>query len=123
MNDTMINLTPLVEAVIAVLAMVISTYLIPWLKVRMSNEQLEKVYAIVDVGVYAAEKLYGAGHGDDKLAYVKEFLAARGVELDTAQLKVFVDSAIKRMEQSEKHEVVKGELLTTEGDEEPQAEV
>ncbi len=98
----LINVTPIVEGILALLALIVSTYLIPWLKERLTNEQIEKVYALVDIGVYAAEKLYGAGHGDDKLAYVKGFLESRGMELDTTQLKVFVDSAIKRMEQGEK---------------------
>ena len=101
----MINVTPIAEGILALLALIVSTYLIPWLKEKLTHAQLDMVYAVVDIGVYAAEKLYGAGHGDDKLAYVKDFLAERGIELDTAQLKVFVDSSIKRMEQGDKSEV------------------
>lgn len=97
-----IDFTPLAEAVIAVLALVISTYLIPWIKTRLSAEQLAYARAAVDVAVYAAEKAYGAGKGEEKLKYVEDVLAARGIALDTTALASLVDSAIKKMEQAER---------------------
>lgn len=129
MTDTMINLTPLVEALIAVIALIISTYLIPWLKTKLTAEQLTYAKTAVEVAVYAAEKAYGAGKGEQKLKYVQDVLAARGVELDTIALMSLVDASIKKMEQAETPEIATGELLTAEEDgatgedEEPQTEV
>ena len=97
----MIDLTPLVEAVIALAAAVITVFLIPWLRARYGNETLEKVRGWVQIAVYAAEKLYGAGNGDQKLAYAEQVLALHKIKLDTATLKAMVDAEIKKMEQTE----------------------
>jgi len=51
--------------------------------------------------VLAAEKVYGAGKGDEKLAYVVEFLAQHKIKLDIDTLKALVNAEIKKMEQAE----------------------
>ena len=129
-NLNMIDLTNLIEALIAVLVAVAMRYLIPWLKTKMSKDQEETLYTIVSIAVMAAEKLYGAKKGDDKLAYVERYLEARGVRVDTMRLKAYVNAAIKKMEMQEPFEVVTGEIGTAtpieekaaEEDEEPQTE-
>lgn len=97
----MIDLTNLIEALIAVLVAVAMRYLIPWLKTKMSKDQEERLYTIVSIAVMAAEKLYGAKKGDDKLAYVERYLEARGVRVDTMRLKAYVNAAIKQMDQKQ----------------------
>ena len=96
----MIDLTPLVEAIIALAASAITIFLIPWLRARYGNETLAKARGWVEVAVYAAEKLYGAGNGDKKLAYAEQVLAEHKIKLDTKTLKALVDAEIKKMEQS-----------------------
>lgn len=96
----MLDLTPLVEAIIALAASAITIFLIPWLRARYGNETLEKARGWVQIAVYAAEKLYGAGNGDQKLAYAEQVLAQHKIKLDTATLKAMVDAEIKKMEQA-----------------------
>lgn len=97
-----IDLTPICEAIIALLAAVITMYLIPWIKVRTNEQQQAYIHAAVKVAVYAAEKLYGAGNGDMKLAYAQKILEENyNVKLDPGKLRSAVDAAIKRMEQNE----------------------
>ena len=96
----MIDLTPLVEAIIALAASAITIFLIPWLRARYGNETLAKARGWVEVAVYAAEKMYGAGNGDQKLAYAEQVLAEHKIKLDTKTLKALVDAEIKKMEQS-----------------------
>lgn len=105
----MIDFTPLVEALIGLAAMAITVFLIPWLKARYGNEVLEKARGWVEIGVLAAEKAYGAGKGDEKLAYVTDFLAQHKIKLDIDTLKALVNAEIKKMEQAEI--TVEGELL------------
>lgn len=100
--ENMINLTPLIEAVIALLAALITMYLLPWIKEKFSAEQLQKARVWIEIGVYAAEKAYGAGNGDSKLRYVEDLLKQKGIALDTMALKAMVDAEIKKMEQTEK---------------------
>ena len=130
-NLNMIDLTNLIEALIAVLVAVAMRYLIPWLKTKMSKDQEETLYTIVSIAVMAAEKLYGAKKGDDKLAYVESYLRARGVRVDTMRLKAYVNAAIKQMDQKQDggvtivehiNGVVELEEAIGEEDEEPQTE-
>lgn len=130
-NMNMIDLTNLLEALIAVLVAVAMRYLIPWLKTKMSKDQEETLYTIVSIAVMAAEKLYGAKKGDDKLAYVERYLEARGVRVDTMRIKTYVNAAIKQMDQKQDggvttvehiNGVVELEEAIGEEDEEPQTE-
>ena len=92
------------EAVLAVISLaagIVSLYLVPWLRSKLTNEQLSKAKSWVQIAVFAAEKLYGAGNGDKKLAYAEEILRKHGIRLDTATLKAMIDAQIKEMENME----------------------
>lgn len=95
----MIDFTPIVEAIISLAVTAITVFLIPWLRERYGNESLEKARGWVQIAVYAAEKLYGAGHGDEKLAYAQQVLAKHKIKLDMVTLKAMIDAEIKQMEQ------------------------
>ena len=97
----MLDLTPIVEAIIGLAATAITVFLIPWLKEKFGHEKLEKANAWVDIAVLAAEKLYGAGNGDAKLEYAENFLAKHKIKLDFDTLKAMINAKIKKMEQSE----------------------
>ena len=99
MNELMtINLTPLAEAVIALAFALVARYLIPWVKAKLTNEQLKRARTFVEIGVYAMEKAFGAGHGPEKLKGVEDLLAEQGIELDTVTLLQMVDAEIRKME-------------------------
>ncbi len=97
----MIDLTPLVEALVKLAATAVTVFLIPWLIARYGNEKLEKARKWVEIAVYAAEKIYGAGHGDQKLAYAEQVLAEHKIKLDLQTIKTMVDAEIKKMEQAD----------------------
>lgn len=94
----MIDFTPLFEALITLAATAITVFLIPWLRERYGTEKLAKAQGWVQVAVLAAEKLYGAGKGDEKLAYVENFLEEHNIILDMDSLRVLVNAEIKKME-------------------------
>ena len=130
-NVNIIDLTNLIEALIGVLIAAAMRYLIPWLKAKLDNEQEAKLVTFFDIACMAAEKIYGAKRGDEKLAYVERQLEARGIKLDTMRLKTYVNASIKKMEQASQIEFVTGEIGTAtlieeetkdEEDEEPQTE-
>lgn len=104
----MIDLTPIMEALIGLAVTAITIFLIPWLRERFGTEKLAKAQGWVQIAVLAAEKLYGAGKGDEKLAYVEQFLAQHKIKLDMDALKALVNAEIKKMEHAENS--VEGEL-------------
>lgn len=77
-----INLTPIIQAVIALLAALITYKLIPWIKARTTEAQQANMTAVIKMLVFAAEQIYGANSGAEKLQYVKERLAERGYDID-----------------------------------------
>lgn len=63
---------------------------IPWLKAKTTAQQQEYLLSTVRVLVYAAEQIYGAGRGNEKLQYVEDELQNRGFKLDTAAIEAAV---------------------------------
>ena len=58
----MIDITPVINAVIALLAAGVSVFLIPWIKSKTTDAQRKELLEWVKIGVAAAEQLYkGAG--------------------------------------------------------------
>lgn len=89
-----IDLTPILQALIGLLATLITVKLIPWIKARTTVQQQELLHTVVKTLVFAAEQVYGAGHGDDKLEYVIDELHIRGFDIDRAE----IEAAVKRMQ-------------------------
>ena len=85
-----INLTPIFQAVLGILAALITHKLIPWIQARTTAQQQEMLRAAVSVAVYAAEQLYGAGEGKEKLMYVKGQLAKKGYKVDVDEIEAAV---------------------------------
>lgn len=86
----MINLTPIFEAVIALLAALITYKLIPWIKSKTTATQQANLRAAVKMLVFAAEQLYGANKGAEKLRYVKDKLAEKGYSVDADAIEAAV---------------------------------
>ena len=85
-----INLTPIFEAVLGLLAAIITYKLIPWIKSKTTVEQQKTLFAAYKVAIFAAEQLYGAGHGSEKLDYAVKYLEEKGIKVDRALLESLV---------------------------------
>lgn len=85
-----IDLTPLFQAVIAFLAALVTYKFVPWIQARTTAQQQEMLRAAVSVAVFAAEQLYGAGNGKEKLMYVKGHLAKKGYRVDIDEIEAAV---------------------------------
>lgn len=89
----MIDLTPILQAVIGLLAALITAKVIPWIKSKTTAQQQATLALVVDVLVYGAEQIHGSGAGQQKIQYVKDELEKRGYTVDIAQ----IEAAVKRM--------------------------
>lgn len=92
----MIDLTPIIEALIGLLATLITVKLIPWIKARTTNEQQAAIRATVRTLVFAAEQMYGAGKGEEKLAYVVDQLMLKGIAVNRAEIEAAIKENINR---------------------------
>lgn len=90
-----IDLTALVQAVIALITALISAFVIPWLKRKISAEKLAEVSTWVEIAVEAAEQLYeGSGRGAEKKEYVIQFLQQKGYTVDMAAIENMIEAAV-----------------------------
>ena len=89
-----IDLTPIFQAIIALLAAVVTYKLIPWLKSKTTEQQQIVLKSVVNTRVFAAEQLYGAGKGAEKLDYVVTELNKRGYTADRAAIEAAVREQI-----------------------------
>lgn len=85
-----IDLTPIIQAIFALLAALVTYKLIPWIKAKTTAEQRKLLMAMTSTLVFAAEQLYGAGNGQAKLDYVVEQLEERGFTADRAAIEAIV---------------------------------
>lgn len=91
-----IDLTPIIQAVITLIAALITCRLIPWIKAKTTNEQQKHLSAVVKTLVFAAEQLYGAGHGADKMDYVVSRLEEKGFVVDMDEIEAAIKENINK---------------------------
>ena len=85
-----IDLTPVFQAIIALLVALVTYKLIPWIRSKTTESQQNNLRAMVKVLVFAAEQLYGAGEGHKKLEYVREKLLENGFDVDVDEIEAAV---------------------------------
>ena len=92
-----IDLTTIINAIIALLAALVTYRLIPWIKAKTTNEQQAYIRALVKAGVYAAEQIYQTdGMGRMKMEYVKDFLQQHGYDINITEIEAAVSEYINK---------------------------
>ncbi len=95
------DITPVVNAVIALIAAVVTAFVIPWVKSKTTAAQREEINSWVKIAVTAAEQIYsGAGKGKEKKAYVLKFLEEKNLKIDEESVDLMIESAVKNMNQA-----------------------
>ena len=98
----MIDLTPIVNAFITMIGLLLTTFLIPWIRTKISNEKLKEIQKWTSVGVKAAEMIYTeSGMGDAKKKYVRKFLESKGYKLDIETVDALIEATVRDMQQED----------------------
>jgi len=93
----MYDITPIVEAVFALVAAIITAIIIPYIKSRTTAQQQE-LWAWVKIAVNAAEQLYKEPkQGKKKKEYVLSWLAQHGITVDADKLDALIEAAVHEM--------------------------
>lgn len=88
------DVTLLIQALIALLSVAITTFLIPYLKSKTNKETQDEINKWVAIAVTAAEQLYKSGNGAEKKKYVKEWLQAHNITYDEAKIDAMIEAAV-----------------------------
>lgn len=92
--------TLLFEGVLTILFALVTMYVIPWIKTKVSAEELTEIIKWVKIAVQAAEIIYKeSGMGEAKKAYVKTFLEDKGIKYDERQIDSMIESAVLELKE------------------------
>lgn len=91
----MFDITFIIEAVFALIAIIITTIVIPYIKSKTTADQQLAINNWVKIAVSAAEQIYiGSGRGAEKKAHVLAFLKGKGVTLDVESVDAMIEAAV-----------------------------
>ena len=85
------------EFIITLLSTLVSCFLIPQLKNRLSKEKREKLIYWTEIAVKAAEQLYGSKTGQQKKEYVVAFLLSKGIVFDVDEVTALIESEVYKL--------------------------
>lgn len=88
------DFTEIFEGIIMVLSAVITTFLIPMLKQKLSDDKREKLLFWIKTAVAAAEQIYGSKTGQQKKDYVVAFLLSKGIVIDIDEVTALIESEV-----------------------------
>ncbi len=112
------DMTALIVVVVGLLGVAVGTILIPWIAKKLSPEAKLALATVAEVAVYAAEKIFGRGFGEQKLTAavrkVDEWLNKVGLDIDDVAVYNAIIEAWQKLNQSQIESGVK---------EDPEAEV
>lgn len=92
-----IDFTPIFEAIITIVSLLVTSFLIPYIKQRLSVEKYEDLKKWVNVGVKAAEQIYGSKTGQEKKEYVVSFLKSKGITFDINEVSALIESEVYKL--------------------------
>ncbi len=101
----MVDLTQIIVAVLTLVISLITAFLIPYLKTKVSAEKLDTIKFWVNIAVEAAEMIYvGTGRGQEKKDYVVQFLNSKGFTLNVEEIENLIEAAVLELKITQKEE-------------------
>ena len=107
------NITQILLGLILILGGVFTLIVWPYIKTHVSAEQLSLLAGIAQTVVFAAEKIFGAKMGADKLAYAlnlaKKLLEKKGLTFDEDEIRAAIEAQVEQLDLEQQAVEVPGE--------------
>lgn len=95
------NITQILLGIIVLVGGIVSIFVIPYLRTHMTAEQIGILTGVAQTVVYAAEKIFGAKMGKDKLAYALDLaqkeLNKKGVSFDEDVIRAAIEAQVQQL--------------------------
>lgn len=92
-------ITKLVEAIVTVILLLVSAYVIPWLKNKIGEDKYATIVEFAEIVVRSAEKIYTQEEWAQKKRYAVEMVSAKvkelGIELTTEEINAIIEGAVQ----------------------------
>lgn len=91
----MIDMTPIVQAVIALLVAIATCVLIPLIRSKTTLSKRQELLEWIQIAVQAAEQIcQGSGHGAEKKMYVQAWLKEQNIAINDSEIDALIESAV-----------------------------
>jgi LL-H family phage holin len=91
----------LLKLTIMIATMLVTRYLIPWLKAKTQNETMHALIDWAVQAVLAAEQCHQAVSGPERKAivtkFIKQILEQKNIALSDEEIDVMIEAAVKQM--------------------------
>lgn len=91
------DLTNIIECIIMLISALVTVFLVPYLRQRLSDEKQQKLQFWVQVAVAAAEQIFGSKTGQQKKDYVVAFLLSKGIVVDVDEVTALIESEVYKL--------------------------
>lgn len=85
------SINEIISLVLKVICFIAVAFVIPYIKKKYNQQQLEEINEKIQTYVEAAEQIFGSDQGTEKKQWVRDKLAAHGIDVDLDE----IDSAIE----------------------------
>ena len=91
------DITDIIEAVIVLLSALVTTFLLPYIRQKLSDEKRQKLIFWIETAVKAAEQIYGSKAGQQKKDYVVAFLLSKGIVANVDEVTALIESEVYKL--------------------------
>lgn len=92
-------ISKLVEAVVTVIVLIISAYVIPWLKNKIGEDKYATIVEFAEIVVRSAEKIYTPEEWAEKKAYAVQMVTAKckelGIDVSADEINAIIEGAVQ----------------------------
>lgn len=96
-----IDLTPLIQAIIVVIASILTYRVVPYIKSKTTDNQIKIINSVAEIAVHAAEQIFDYGDNKSKvdyaIKYVVNTMESKGFHVDIQTVSAAVESAVNKM--------------------------
>ena len=93
----MIDLTPVFNAAIALVAVLLTTFLVPWIKTKLNKEQTDSLLMWAEIAAAAAQQLYWDMDGETRKQHALALLAEKGFDVNSAEVQNALEAAVLQL--------------------------
>lgn len=91
-------ISKITECVLTVIALIVSAYVIPWLKTKIKSDKLEQLKIFCEQAVRSAEQMFLPEQSEEKKAYVLQLINEQieklGLGLNEAEVNAIIEGIV-----------------------------
>lgn len=88
------SINEIVSLILKVICFICVAFIIPYIKKKYSQQQLESVNEKIQTYVEAAEQIFGKEQGEEKKQWVRGRLAAAGIDVDLDEIDAAIEAFV-----------------------------